>query len=146
MSTSFTPITVERDEVQHSSQPEAVSSSGDTAATTTSTDSLVSEEERAEWEQEHTALQAQWKEESARQRKESEERRAHIAAERSATGDTWEKLDQEHPARGPPNQTVEYRGYPGSPSPADVRDSVAGEPSGSKTHAMEASQASNVLQ
>ena len=101
---------------------------------------IVSKEELEKGEQDLAAYEAQWKEASARQRKEAEERRASIAAERSATGDTWEKLDQERPPRGPPNQPVEHKGYPGSPSPADVRDSVTGEPSGSKGHALEASQ------
>lgn len=113
-----------------------------TETTESSSGPSVSEAEREKWEQEQIALQTQWKEESARQRKEAEERRAHIAAERSATGDTWEKLDQERPPRGPPNQPVEHAGYPGSPSPVDVRDSVTGEPSGSKSHALETSQVS----
>ncbi|KAH8100734.1 hypothetical protein DFH11DRAFT_1869607 [Phellopilus nigrolimitatus] len=91
---------------------------------------LVSQEEREKWEEERAATERSWKEQSAVERKEAEERRARIAAERAATGETWEKLDQENPPHGPPNPL--FSSYPDSPSPADVRDSVTGEPSGSK--------------
>ncbi|KAH8109603.1 hypothetical protein DFH11DRAFT_1731022 [Phellopilus nigrolimitatus] len=91
---------------------------------------LVSQEEREKWEEERAATERSWKEQSTVERKEAEERRARIAAERAATGETWEKLDQENPPHGPPNPL--FSSYPDSPSPADVRDSVTGEPSGSK--------------
>lgn len=136
LTSSFTSVTIEKKDASSDATAQNIV----TEPTESASGPSVSKEERDKWEQEQVALQAQWKEESARQRKEAEERRAHIAAERSATGDTWEKLDQERPPRGPPIQPVEHVGYPGSPSPADARDSVAGEPSGSKSHALETSQ------
>ena len=92
------------------------------------------------------------------QRQEAEERRAKIAAERIATGETWEKLEEGKDIRGPPNPLNEgllvpeveneesnvekaaASGYPGSPSPVDVRDVVAGEPSGTHGHEAQASE------
>ncbi|THH07070.1 hypothetical protein EW145_g3640 [Phellinidium pouzarii] len=143
LSSAFTPISITP--TASISQAEAASTSSPQASLTVVQPSapLVSQEERQKWEEENAAIERSWKEQSAIDRKEAEERRARIAVERAASGETWEKLDQEKPPRGPPNLLPAQPGYPGSPSPVDVRDRVSGEPSGSRTHALEASQASS---
>ncbi|KAI5116960.1 hypothetical protein M0805_001364 [Coniferiporia weirii] len=98
------------------------------------------EEERRRWEEESAAIEQSWREQSAVERREAEERRARIAAERVATGETWEKLDQEQPPRGPPNPLF---GISGSSSLPEAGPSAAGEPTGSSAHALEASQVSS---
>ena len=85
--------------------------------------------------EELATIDKEWKKQSAIERKKAEETRARIAAERASTGETWEKLEAGKPMPGPPNYSTfevgssKSSGYPGSPSPADVRSVVAGEPS-----------------
>ena len=118
----------------------------DASQTASESELLVSREEMDKWEEERMETETRWKEESAVQRREAEGRRAKIAAERAASGETWEKLEEGKDIPGPPNplseslKPIEVKheekavkveksgGYPDSPSPADVRDVVAGEP------------------
>lgn len=138
LSTAFSPVSVAPAIIQ---KPEPANEASHTPS---GSEPLVSREELDKWEEERMATEARWKEESAVQRREAEERRAKIAAERAASGETWEKLEEGKNMPGPPNLLSESlqmpnieddskrrkgAGYPDSPSPADVRDIVAGEPS-----------------
>ena len=117
--------------------------------------SALSREEEEKWKKEYDAQTESWKVESAVARQKAEQERARWEALRAeelektksltaavgigassglgASGMSWERLDDGTAnIRGPPNPHFNPRetGYPGSPSPADVRDSVSGEPSG----------------
>ena len=134
MSSAFTPISI-------SPTPSSPTNESSVAEPTTTTSNpvettpLVSQEEREKWEEELATIDKEWKKQSAIERKKAEETRARIAAERASTGETWEKLEAGKPMPGPPNYSTfevgssKSSGYPGSPSPADVRSVVAGEPS-----------------
>lgn len=143
LSSAFTPVSLAPEPPSSSPKPdsaaEITATAAAEAAATSASAPLVSQEDLAKYEEERAALENSWREQSAVQRKEAEERRARIATERAASGESWEKLDEGKPLRGPPNQmsgssaaAVSGSGYPGSPSPADARGVVSGEPSGSR--------------
>ena len=142
LSTAFAPISVNKVSAK---VPEQASSTSvpDAPAPEQSSQAPLSKEEEEKWRSEYEEQVQKWKEESATARAKAEQERARWEAIRaaektssssqsiSASTSGWEKVEDE-PIPGPPNPHFQRKEYPASPSPADARDHVAGEPSRSK--------------
>lgn len=106
---------------------------------------VLSREDEEKWKAEYEEQVASWRAESAAARQQAEAERARWEALRasetkgelaaSSASASWEKLEAGKSMPGPPNPhfpRAQAAMPPPSPSPADVRDRVAGEPAGSK--------------
>ena len=135
-------MVVDVDALRRGSATSATQSASITEVQPTSSDAgKESDNYRLEYEE----LVKSWRAEYDIKRQKAEEERARWEAIRAAdkeeferTGqrpirDSWEQVD-DTPIVGPPHRTVDISSPPGpaSPSPADVRDLVTGEPQGGK--------------
>ncbi|KAL5503820.1 hypothetical protein ACEPAH_7891 [Sanghuangporus vaninii] len=131
LSSAFTPVPIES-ATPASPNVSAREPAAEASAPAPASKPLVSQEDLARYEEERLALDRSWKEESAVRRREAEERRARIAAERGT-----QNAEEEADIKGPPNpifnpRPAQGKEYPNEPSIADVRDVISGEPSGTR--------------
>ncbi|KLO13468.1 hypothetical protein SCHPADRAFT_940383 [Schizopora paradoxa] len=132
LSTAFSVIDAPRVTPTLASESSSTSSSSSeepVAEASATSESSTGEEQ---WKKDYDSYVEGWKAESAVAREKAERTRAEWEAKRQAEGGGKGVLSEEEfpPLAGPPNPHFSRTNYPASPSPADARDSVSGEPSG----------------